>query len=268
MATKTARNVVFSQRAVATIEQETLRSPGIETGGILIGSAAAAGHTNDIHIHFATRRSPATVASSTSLRTDNSYQNAWLSRLQERLDLDYLGDWHKHPAGMPYPSGGDLLQARRILDSPNYGTHELLLPIVTLESRVTIHPYVLERGAESFQATPMEIHLPDWHGFKRDYPWFMAASGNLRLDVEERMLSKAGFSVERRCYRRDGSLQVSLICSSPRSPEKLVCDFPTDYPRQSPTITAVNGEDFARRVFSWDPASLLADVLSPPEGAC
>jgi hypothetical protein len=51
------------------------------------------------------------------------------------LELQDVGDWHRHPGDMNYPSPGDLGTAISTLMDSRLGVHHLIAPIVTVQNK-------------------------------------------------------------------------------------------------------------------------------------
>jgi hypothetical protein len=66
------------------------------------------------------------------------------------FDVDYVGEWHKHPIGLGIPSSGDIAEAQSILRSGDYHlpSGEILLPIATVDAfgRFALRTFTVCRG--------------------------------------------------------------------------------------------------------------------------
>ncbi|MBN2472142.1 MAG: hypothetical protein JXN59_15575 [Anaerolineae bacterium] len=97
--------------------------------------------------------------------------------------LRYLGDWHKQPGDMFWPSGGDLETARAIVQDEANDMPELIAPIVTLAS-----PWDSETGpagddfdlyATQDDGLPIRVNI--WY-LNRDLREFIAARPDVMAD--------------------------------------------------------------------------------------
>ena len=95
------------------VEDANARTP-LETGGILMGYWGAPDGTPVIlHATGPGRRSG---HSTHFYRPDHKHDKKEIARLYEKSGrrLSYLGDWHTHPAAIPYLSARDKSTLRRI----------------------------------------------------------------------------------------------------------------------------------------------------------
>lgn len=98
-----------------------------ETGGILIGRYKD-GHRT------------ASILEVTGPPAGSSWGRTWFRRgggdidalleLRWRQGIYYLGEWHTHPNGTPYPSADDLRTMQRISAQPSYACPEPILVIL------------------------------------------------------------------------------------------------------------------------------------------
>ncbi|PLS68047.1 MAG: hypothetical protein CV045_10130 [Cyanobacteria bacterium M5B4] len=136
------------------IRDEAYSSPGLETGGILVGRifetsaglvlvvVAASGPGR-----YADRRPHTYAPDVLSRQRDLDY---WSERYAA-YRVDYVGEWHKHPPGNRQPSAGDTRQVESIFKEPAYNhslPYGMYTPIVTIEDReFYLHHYYYRRDA-------------------------------------------------------------------------------------------------------------------------
>lgn len=103
---------VLSRRALETMNQERLRRSGVETGGVLIGSA----DSDVVWIEEALGPGPNAKHGRYSFEPDAPYDAQRIAEAYEVSGrrLTYLGDWHTHPSGEPYLSARDVATLKTI----------------------------------------------------------------------------------------------------------------------------------------------------------
>lgn len=83
-----------------------------ESGGILLG------YRREFHLHIVEATTPQRSdrrARFHFFRRDSHHQNLAVKRWKEsNQTIDYLGEWHTHPQGLPVPSQLDLVEWRKI----------------------------------------------------------------------------------------------------------------------------------------------------------
>jgi integrative and conjugative element protein (TIGR02256 family) len=100
----------------------------VETGGILIGRY---GRTHSCAIVTdVSMPPPDSTHSSTCFQRGVHGLQQWLDQLWRSDGHYYLGEWHYHPAGSPYPSQIDIEQMRAIARDVDYQCPEPLLLVV------------------------------------------------------------------------------------------------------------------------------------------
>lgn len=118
----------ITEQAFKAITEETLKNPGPETGGIMIGLL------REKVILEAGGPGPRASKGMSHYSPDVEHDQALLDRAKARYGerATFLGYWHRHPENSGIPSGGDLEQAREILkDFRNGGNNEYLLSVIT-----------------------------------------------------------------------------------------------------------------------------------------
>lgn len=103
----------------------TLKTPGIETGGILIGEVNSAGH---FMIEFASDPGSNSIRSASRFERDNSYCQTILDEWT-RKGFRYLGEWHSHPNDDNNPSEIDKVSLKGIAQQKEYLTNRPIMII-------------------------------------------------------------------------------------------------------------------------------------------
>ena len=141
---------------------EAQRSPGHETGGILVGRT------------FAVPSGPMLVVVAASgpgaqAERNEDYFAPDVREQQHALDywrgiyaaygIDYVGQWHTHPPGSTTLSGGDVRQALAILDDANYALPSgLFTPLLIPEgAQLQLYSYYFPRATRQPQLVPWKI---------------------------------------------------------------------------------------------------------------
>lgn len=139
----------ISSEAYNVIIDESKKWNGVETGTVLIGTQDNDGFT----VTHALRPGPKARRSWGSFSPDHEHINKELQRLRAEYTVDFLGIHHLHPGDMSYPSGGDLRQAKEILNDPDYKINGRLLSIISIKKGddVIIFPYVITRDEMIFK---------------------------------------------------------------------------------------------------------------------
>lgn len=167
------------QSAYQRIIDEAHRSPMAETGGILVGrmfvisaglvlvvvGASGPGAHAD---HQWNTYAPDTT-------THQSFLHIWWRRYAA-YHVDYVGEWHTHPAGANHPSHGDTVQVRQILHDPDYVLpHGMFTPIVTREYTTwTLHGFFYPRATMLPSPVEVEYRYPDQDIEEQLLPYLVA----------------------------------------------------------------------------------------------
>lgn len=133
----------------------------LETGGILIGHADAAG---SISVTHASGPGPQAIHLPTYFLRDTGYCAEVLRRCYEASGADYVGEWHSHVGRLNRPSSGDLHTLRGIMNDPDYEFDSFAMVIAVRAGRVRrrrirLHGYV---------ATPHSVMKVKITGFVRE----------------------------------------------------------------------------------------------------
>lgn len=113
---------------VETIMEECDRTPDTETGGILLGKKTVSAGRNIYIVQMTSGPGKDCRKTTVSFAPDMSHYNSLLVHYEKTFGMQYLGEWHKHPAGFERTSGIDLLQARKIFREEDRCS--MLCPIV------------------------------------------------------------------------------------------------------------------------------------------
>jgi len=106
--------VYFSPETLRVIKVESEKSPYTETGGILLGRKYEMANHIVFVVFHTSGPGPRAFKTPIALIPDIDYYNEMLVRGRKTGGLDYLGEWHKHPAGFENTSLTDLEQVKKI----------------------------------------------------------------------------------------------------------------------------------------------------------
>ncbi|GAB3879629.1 hypothetical protein GCM10028824_43360 [Hymenobacter segetis] len=129
--------VLIEPAALDFMRQLTLATPGVETGGILIGKISA----GLVHVQYASPPGPGAVRTPMRFERDVESCQQFLNGYAAQ-GLLYLGEWHSHPDENNNPSTTDLTSLARIAQQPQYLTTKPIMLIFTRSGQVacTVHP--------------------------------------------------------------------------------------------------------------------------------
>jgi len=227
-----------------------------------------------------------------SFTTDSEHDRQVLEQARQHYGgrVTALGYWHKHPAGLNQPSGGDLDQARKLLadlHTSGGASPWLLIFILHPDSRLenSVHAFILWLDTPGFRSVQLVIMeetalqvqqaLRDEPVYltpkQQDHPWVdldfrfhLTPVGYQRLEHEKTALEVAGYRVQAR-QRRDDQ-RVSLLVE--REGEQVLCVLPVEYPLGMPRLFRLPaGEElypFRQRPV-WNSDLTIADLLSALE---
>ncbi len=228
--------VSIATTAYETIVKESKQYQEHETGGILVGKRL---NEQEFLIVAATGAGPKADHQAHTFAPDIEFVNMELRRIREvYTGVDYVGVWHKHPAFVDHPSGGDLKQARKILeDTENYKIQgELLAPIAVIANgQVNVKLYYLNDKMSDFAALPYTV-IPD------DEPRLVALQAQSKPQAWYDSESMQHELAALRAF--DKSMQVSIggetlfvtvtLSKLPRTKVHLV--FAAPYPSVAPEV--------------------------------
>jgi integrative and conjugative element protein (TIGR02256 family) len=94
------REIIFFRAVLDTIRAEVKRAPRTETGGALAGYLAP---NNVLFVTHACGPGPRAELRRTSVLIDGKHASAFCDRVFQEHGgrVDYVGDWHRHPALSP-----------------------------------------------------------------------------------------------------------------------------------------------------------------------
>lgn len=119
-------------------------SPGVETGGILIGLN---GWPNRIVVTQVTGPGPNSVRRRGYFRRDTAHCQAVLDNAYRLHGWDYVGEWHSHVIPLDRPSLGDLCTLAAIMNDPEYDFHQFaLLIVMAYREPALVKAYVASGG--------------------------------------------------------------------------------------------------------------------------
>jgi integrative and conjugative element protein (TIGR02256 family) len=151
------------ETAYAVIEAETLDSPGVETGGILVGRQLTHQGWPVLVVLGASGPGPSAQKMPLSFEPDHVAHQRELDEWRHRYaryEVDFIGMWHKHPPEIPRPTAGDLHQTRDILEDPSYVLPDggLLIPIAQLlETGCQLHMFYVSRDQPRPRELPYQV---------------------------------------------------------------------------------------------------------------
>ena len=124
--------------ALAVMQTLTLQTPGIETGGLLVGHKQADGA---ILVQYASGPGPNSQRSATGFDRDVSYCQQFVDE-KANEGWFYVGEWHSHPTEDNRPSQTDLTSLRLVAQQPGYLTTEPVMIILSRSAQpaCTVHP--------------------------------------------------------------------------------------------------------------------------------
>ena len=148
-------NIVLSQKAIDIIRSESSKSGKNETGGLLLGEKKLINNKYVIIVNEATGPGSDSKAGQHYYITDRKYMQSQLRSFLNQKGLVYVGEWHKHPAGMTSPSLQDLYTMKEIVSEDI--TKDILTIISTEddttvpdESIVQYNCFYFQKGMKSF----------------------------------------------------------------------------------------------------------------------
>lgn len=106
--------IIFSPETLQAIKRESDGSPHAETGGILLGRRFDHNGGSLIVVYATSGPGPAAFKTPFAFAPDIDHYNRLLIKGKKAFNLDYIGEWHKHPAGYENTSLADLEQVKKI----------------------------------------------------------------------------------------------------------------------------------------------------------
>jgi len=141
----------LSQEVIDVIRNTTSLYPHEESGGLLIGMIKS----NEYYILKATNGGPESKHSIASFTPDLNFIT---KKIEEYEDKGYifLGEWHRHPDSMAWPSGGDI-HAVQSYFSHNQQLNDYIMIIVNLlQSKIDYHCFLFQNNGNYKE---IEFHL-------------------------------------------------------------------------------------------------------------
>lgn len=135
--------VLLSTKSLDLIRQEAAKAPtGIETGGILLGSG------DPLHVRVAGEPGPGAVRTKSFFLRDLEFSQNLAAREEASSGAKWIGEWHTHPSGPPYPSPTDLATYARLQDNPDtpFSAGVLSLIVVPFEAGFAMSAWWCESG--------------------------------------------------------------------------------------------------------------------------
>lgn len=142
------------------IKEETsaFAANNMETGGILVGKWL---DRQTILIVAATDAGPNADHRQLTFAIDVDYANDELERIAAHFEgVDYVGDWHKHPPILEYPSSGDLSTILSMFRDPTT-PDRLVTPITVFRNgKPLINWFYISRSTRQFERLRPKILSP------------------------------------------------------------------------------------------------------------
>jgi integrative and conjugative element protein (TIGR02256 family) len=253
-----------------------------ETGGILVGTITVP------IILSAGGPGRKSITNMNSFSSDQEHDFLMINQVREKFgqQVKYLGHWHKHPRQMPYPSQGDLCQARLILQELKRTGEKnpfLICAILQISNNPddSIFPYILDdessgfrklnwslisddldKVQEALQSEPRSLTAKD-----SSHPWVNPGfrfqntpEGSKRLLIEKEAFERMGFvvTVKNRVIDDRIFFQVS------NGDEVFLCIFPPEFPLGVPQLLPVAlSKGITKDVrLGWNSDFHAADILT------
>jgi integrative and conjugative element protein (TIGR02256 family) len=120
------------------MQRLTWQTPGIETGGILVGSIRAG---RELVVEAVSEPGPLARYSATGFDRDVAYCQRFVDE-QAAAGRLYLGEGHSHPTENNQPSQTDLDSLSQVAQQPGYLTTQPIMIIMSRsgEPACTVHP--------------------------------------------------------------------------------------------------------------------------------
>ncbi len=281
--------VLVTQAAFDAMRQETLRyaAEDQETGGIMIGKWL---NTETVLVVAATEAGPHADHQKFTFAIDVDFANSELDRwVGQYPGVDYIGEWHKHPPALHYPSGGDLYTARRLLSDPGYPAR-LINPITVVRNgRVAVNFYYLTDQMGNFgHLQPRILAAPELARLepelqqtergpgntgnvqveKREPAWYTQPNGLARVQGEEERLEAMKVKRQIKEWESDKYDEGSwaFVVHSSRTPGlvlNLECygQYPNQPPRVQATYKGEPTEVASFAVTNWASNYWVSDIV-------
>jgi len=134
--------------AISYMRELTLRTPGVETGGILVGRTEEDGK---VIIEAASGPGPKAIQSATGFNRDVAFCQKFMNEHATK-GLKYIGEWHSHPNNNNQPSGTDLRSLTEVANQCDYLT---TWPVMIIFTRSGDPSCTVHSPDGSFQAVKL-----------------------------------------------------------------------------------------------------------------
>ena len=257
--------VLVRPEVMRTIAESAAGAPAHETGGPLLGTVQRSWEKEGVTLLVAVL---GTVPPGPGVRGRQFSVGLGSERDGERaasalrwwravtgLDLVHLGDWHKHPSGMPEPSVGDEMTALRM--STETAAPVWLTAIVAGAGPPRFHRVAGSAGprrapvtvdCEALPGLPaLPWHITDSPRFAAEFRLLHAAGVTARIAAEDGG-ERPGLRVR---LQRDGAAPITVV-TGPR------------YPQEAPVAL----DELGRRLpfdGDWSAERFLVDLVGEPD---
>ena len=141
--------VLFHPEVITTIQHEVEKFPHAECAGLLLGKTENDGST--IHVLRSSGSGPKARHGYASISPDIDFLNREIMEA-EMSDLEFLGEWHKHPRNLNLPSFGDVATITEIINDVNL--EQYLAAIITRnQDGIEINTYLFNKNS-SYKSIP------------------------------------------------------------------------------------------------------------------
>ncbi|MDW7669379.1 MAG: hypothetical protein SCJ93_11190 [Bacillota bacterium] len=134
--------IIMKRSVVEFIKETTLKSPFVETGGILMGY-----DKKDLLVEVISASLPGPNAyhSSTKFERDTIYCTRVLYENYYKHGIDYVGEWHSHVVPLRRASIGDIDTIASIVLDPDYSFNAFACIVALLEhNKVELLGYIAD----------------------------------------------------------------------------------------------------------------------------
>jgi integrative and conjugative element protein (TIGR02256 family) len=149
--------VQMPHRLYSAIFDAAARAKPRETGGVLMGIHIAGGDSHQVTELVA--GGPNATATKISFNPDQAFQQAAVDSIFAKRggEIEYLGDWHSHPGGVPYPSRTDRMALLSIRDATDARCPEPIMLICGGRRKHTLHAFQLTYDGHDVKEISIEL---------------------------------------------------------------------------------------------------------------
>lgn len=260
-------------------------SDDLETGGILVGRWL---DDSTLLVFTATGAGPQADHQRLTFAVDVDYANRRLEELRLAYpQVDYVGEWHKHPTHFPRPSVGDLHTSLELLQDPAY-PNRLVNPIVTegagrininyyyldatLADFVLVQPEIVDERQVAALLEPPNVMPPRPAGSAVRRPrlspkksaWWHSLEGRQRLQEEIKELQNHGYQVKASEKLDESTWRIQAVAAKGQ-PSEFEFQCGGNYPLARPEFSAYTGGKFDGQARSailsnWQPENYLYEI--------